>query len=58
MNAQGDVFECQVILDWRELNVDVLSLRNFKGVNILILWPDLVFSATYMDDLLDVQAFD
>ena len=58
MNAQGDVFECQVILDWRELNVDVLSLRNFKGVNILILWPDLVFSATNMDDLLDVQAFD
>ena len=58
MNAQSNVFECQVILDWRELNEDVLSLRNFKGVNILILWPDLVFSASYMDDLLDVQAFD
>ena len=58
MNAQSDVFESQVILHWRELNEDVLSLWYFKGINILILWPDLVFSACYMDDLLDVQAFD
>ena len=58
MNAQGNVFECQVILDWRKLNIDALSLRNFKRVDILKLWLDLIFSASYMDDFLDVQTFD
>ena len=58
MDAQGNVFECQVILDWRKLNIDALSLRNFKWVDILKLWLDLIFSASYMDDFLDVQTFD
>ena len=58
MDAQGNVFECQVILDWRKLNKDALSLRNFKWVDILKLWLDLIFSASYMDDFLDVQTFD
>ena len=58
MDAQGNVFECQVILDWRKLNEDALSLRNFKWVDILMLGLDLIFSASYMDDLFDVQTFD
>ena len=58
LDTTGYVLEGQVVRDLRQLHVDVLRLRNFEGIDVLVLGFDLVFATPDVDNLGYVQTFD